>query len=75
MRDPPMVEMTVRYTGLSEVLIILPTDSSHRLLEAGEFILEVFNVLVKNVQLSGLPAHHFGQFVGLEKESWLIVTN
>ena len=36
MGDPPPMKMPVGYASLSEVSIILPTNSCHLLLEAGD---------------------------------------
>ena len=57
MGDPPTMELSVCDTSLPEVLVILPTNSCHLLLEASELILQVFEVVLQNVQLSRLPAH------------------
>ena len=54
------MQVAVGNTSLSEVLIILLTNPHHLLLEAGELILQVFEVVLQNVQLSRLPAHQLG---------------
>ena len=60
------MEMVVSHPGFSEVCIILPADSSHRLLEAGELVLQLGKVVCQDVQLSGLQAHQLPKFIGLE---------
>ena len=49
--------MAMSDPSLPEVLVVLPADPSHRLLEAGELILQVFKVVFQDVQLSRLLAH------------------
>ena len=67
MGDPSRVEVSNGDSSLLEVIVILPTDTSHDLLEAGQFILEIFNSMVKDVQGGRLLAYHLPKFVGLEK--------
>ena len=52
MGNPPMMELPIRDSGFSEVLVILATNSRHRLLEAGKLILQVLKGVHQNVQLS-----------------------
>ena len=66
MGDPPTMELSIGNTSLPEVLVVLPTNSGHRPLKAGQFILQVFKSIHQNVQLSGLLAHQLPQLVGLE---------
>ena len=66
MGDLPTMEVSISDTSFSEVLIVLPANPNHLLLEARELILQVFKVVLQNIQLSRLPAHQFSQFVGLE---------
>ena len=37
------------HTGLSEVFVVLPTDTSHCLLEASQLILEVSKTMFQDV--------------------------
>ena len=68
MGNPPTMKMAVSHPRLPEVRIILPAYSSHRLLEASKLVPQVFKIMLKDVQLSRLPVHQFGQIVGLEKD-------
>ena len=67
MGNPSSMEMPICDASLPEVLVVLPTDPGHLLLEAGELVLQIFEVMLKDVQLSRLPANHLRQFIGLEK--------
>ena len=60
------MQMAVGNTSLSEVLIVLPADPRHFLLEAGKLILQVFEVVLQDIQLSRLPVHQLPEFIGLE---------
>ena len=66
MRDPPSVKMAMRHPSLLEVLVVLPTDSGHRMLEARQLILQFLNSMGQDVQLSRLLAYHLAKFVRLE---------
>ena len=66
MGDPPIMELAMSYTSFLEVLIILPTNTGHCLLETGELILQVFKGVHQNVQLSRFLAHLLPQLIGLE---------
>ena len=50
-----------------EVVVVFATNTSHRLLEAGQLDLEFFHGVLKDVYLRGLLAHHLSKIVGLEK--------
>ena len=60
------MEMPSRNSGLPEVVVVFTTYTSHRLLEAGQLVLEVFYRVVKDVQLGGLHSDHFSKLIGLE---------
>ena len=60
------MKMAVSHPGFSEVHIVLPAYSGHGLLEAGELIPQLLEVVHQDVQLSGLLAYHLPQLVGLE---------
>ena len=49
MTDPPVVQLVVGYTSLSEVLIVLPTDASHHLFEASQFVLQILEGVHQSV--------------------------
>ena len=66
MRDPPPVKMAMRHPSLSEVLVVLPADSSHRMLEAHQLVFQFLDGMRQNVQLSRLLAYHLAKFVRLE---------
>ena len=67
--NPSTMKMPMSYTGLTEVLVVLPTDPHHLFLETRELVFEVFEFVLQNVQLSRLLAHYLRQIVGLEKPS------
>ena len=49
MGNPSLVEMTDRSSIPTEVFVILSTNSCHRLLETGQFILKIFDGVVQDV--------------------------
>ena len=64
--NPPSMKMAMCHPGLLEVLVILPANPGHRLLEAGELVLEVLEGVHQDVQLHRLLANHLPKIVGLE---------
>ena len=58
MRKPPFMEMTRGSPIPSKVVIVLPTNSSHGLLEVCQLVLEVLHRIVQDVQSSRLLANY-----------------
>ena len=52
--------------SLSKVVVILTTDTGHRLLEAGQFGLEVLDRMVEDVQGGRLHPDHLPKLIGLK---------
>ena len=67
--NPPFVSQTSRGTAPMEVVVVLLAHARHRLLEAGQLILEIFHRVGKYVQHGGLFTNHLPQVIGLENET------
>ena len=52
--DPSTMQMSVSYSSLPEVLIVLPEDSGNLLLETGKFVSEIFQFQLYNSLLGVL---------------------
>ena len=72
MGKPSLMKVTSRSPVPLEVVIVFAAYASHRLLEAGQLVFEVFHRMVKDVEHGRLPTNHLLQLVGLENKTWFI---
>ena len=75
MIKPSFVELTTGDRVPSEVVVVLATDPSHRLLEAGELVFQILHGMVKDVQLRRLLAHQHPKIIGLEERGLFYIAN
>ena len=70
--NPSTVKLPDGDASLPEVVVVFTTDPGHGLLEASQLVLEVFNGIVKNIELRSLLVNHLPKIVGLENKTWFI---
>ena len=62
---PSLMGNASRNAAPSKVIIVLPTNSRHDLLETRQLVLQVFHGVVQDVELCSLLANHLRKVIGL----------